>query len=115
MQAAADAAGTTRAEWTRAALLAAVHPPGVEEHPDYQALQAALEAAETTAATATGEAERLRHDLAAAAQALLEKREEVAWLRGEVAKLNDKLTPAALPRPGVIERLGAWLGGGHRA
>jgi len=36
-------------------------------------------------------------DLAARDQRLIEKADEINWLRGEVSKLNDKLAPAMIP------------------
>jgi len=51
------------------------------------------EQAHTTAA----ELERLRAEAAARDLVLTEKKDEISWLRAEVSKLNDKLTPAALP------------------
>ena len=44
-----------------------------------------------------GEVDRLKIGAPGMAQALDEKKDEVAWLRGQVALLNDKLTPPALP------------------
>ena len=43
------------------------------------------------------EVERLRAEAALKDQVIGERADEIRWLRGEVSKLNDKLTPAALP------------------
>lgn len=64
---------------------------------DRDALTTRITALEDQARTAAAEATRAREDLAARDQRLNEKAAEINWLRGEVSKLNDKLTPATLP------------------
>lgn len=64
---------------------------------DRDALTTRIAALEDQARTAAAEATRAREDLAARDQRLNEKADEINWLRAEVSKLNDKLTPAALP------------------
>jgi len=116
-------AGTKRAEWVRQAIDAAIdtarHPEritsapaegdqcvaGAEElHNQIAGLQAEID-------TLTGENRTLQQDRTEALQRaseneteivtlnrlLTEKLDEVSWLRGQVAMLNDKLTPATLP------------------
>ena len=54
------------------------------------------------------EVDRLRSDIATRDQLLNEKRDEVSWLRGQVALLNDKLTPATLPEQAGPGRKPWW-------
>ena len=59
------------------------------------------------------EVERLRAEAALKDQVIGERADEIRWLRGEVNKLNDKLTPAALPEhagPGRRPWWAFWRG-----
>lgn len=72
------------------------------------ALTARIAVLEDQARTAAAEMTRAREDLAKRDQRLIEKAEEINWLRGEVSKLNDKLTPAALPETAGPGRRPWW-------
>ena len=72
--------------------------PGIADlEADRDRLKAEASAAADQARTAAAEAARAREDLAARDQLLHERADEIRWLRGEVSKLNDKLTPIAIP------------------
>ena len=72
--------------------------PGIAElETDRDRLRAEASAAADQARTAAAEAARAREDLAARDQLLAERADEIRWLRGEVSKLNDKLTPIGIP------------------
>lgn len=72
--------------------------PGIEAlEAERDRLRAEASAAADQARTAAAEAARAREDLAARDQLLHERADEIRWLRGEVSKLNDKLTPIAIP------------------
>lgn len=64
---------------------------------DRDALTARIAILDDQARTAAAEVTRAREEIEARDQRLIEKADEIRWLRGEVSKLNDKLTPAALP------------------
>lgn len=51
----------------------------------------------TTLAQVTADRDRLTVEMTHRDQVIRERTDEIRWLRGEVSKLNDKLTPAALP------------------
>lgn len=128
----AGAASVCRADWVRAALSEAVNPEESTENPDVLRLQASLLEVETDrdrlaalvaardqaiaeltierdqARTAAADLERARADLTARDHALVEKAEEINWLRGEVSKLNDKLTPAMIPETTGTGRRPWW-------
>jgi len=55
-----------------------------------------------------GEVDRLRGEIAHRDQVIGERADEIRWLRGEVSKLNDKLTPAALPEQAGPGRRPWW-------
>lgn len=121
----ATAEGIPRAEFIRGAIDLYLSRPGADEAEKIQGLSRALEAVtherdqaletlnqaeaerdrlagevRTTtdqAHTTAAELERLRAEAAARDLVLTEKKDEISWLRAEVSKLNDKLTPAALP------------------
>jgi hypothetical protein len=142
IKAAAEAAGTTRAEWTRAALVAALHPPPSAPIP---VPSTADEAAGVDLATLSASAAALRaaleardaarSDLGAARQALAEALQEVGRLQGmaeeRLARVADahetiaRLTPEAdrtpaplMIRVGVLEGMrqkwAAWRDGWRR-
>lgn len=96
---AATAAGVSPAEWTRRALLAALHPPEVTAAPNENLESTLNDLARTQAERdqLAADVADLRRDLEHRDQVLAERADEIRWLRGEVSKLNDKLTPAALP------------------
>lgn len=86
--------------------------PGLAElEADRDRLKAEASAAADQARTAAAEASRAREDLAARDQLLEERADEIRWLRGEVSKLNDKLTPIGIPEKagpsaGTVEAAG---------
>jgi hypothetical protein len=54
------------------------------------------------------EIERLRAEVVLKDQVIGERADEIRWLRGEVSKLNDKLTPATLPEQAGPGRRPWW-------
>lgn len=54
------------------------------------------------------EVELLRAEIVLKDQVIGERADEIRWLRGEVSKLNDKLTPVALPEKAGTGRRPWW-------
>ena len=97
----AEEAGITRPEWVRRAVSAALCselyrlgtldvPAPCEDVQNIDGLHAQITQLQAEIDRLTGETLTLN-------RLLDEKKDEVSWLRGQVALLNDKLTPASLP------------------
>lgn len=63
----------------------------------------------TTLAQVTADRDRLTVEIDHKDQVIRERGDEIGWLRGEVSKLNDKLTPAALPELSGPGRRPWWM------
>lgn len=96
---AAAAEGVTPAEWTRRALLAALHPPEVMAAPT-EVLESTREELARTQAERdqmAAEIHQIKAEIAHRDQVLADKADEISWLRGQVALLSERLAPPALP------------------
>lgn len=130
----AEAERISRAEWIRRSLDSSLEPdmspPGAEEIQQLQELTRTLEAVtaerdqalealtritadwdqlSVSLATVTTDRDMLKADIASRDQALADRAEEIRWLRGEVSKLNDKLTPATLTEHAGTGRKPWWM------
>ena len=138
IKAAAAAEGITRAEWTRAALSAAVHPDSIPSHPDpipadgpaggadlgalvdaAAALRSALEArdeARHERAAALAEAAELAARLAHVEGVAEERLRRVGDAAATIARLTPEAdrTPMYLPGPGVWSGIRSWWAGLRR-
>lgn len=75
----------------------AAHTRGREDVAAIEAERNRLTGEVDQARAAAADAERLRADLAIRDQFLAERADEITWLRGQVALLDEKLVPLALP------------------
>jgi len=75
----------------------AAHIRGREDVAAIEAERNRLTGEVDQARAAAADAERLRADLAARDQFLAERADEITWLRGQVALLDEKMVPLTLP------------------
>lgn len=114
----AAAAGISQSDLIRDAIKAVCipspHPEHIPSHPsetDTEALRTANDRATRAEAECDrlkAEATRAREDLAARDQLLRERADEIAWLRGQVALLSERLAPPALPETAGAGRRPWW-------
>lgn len=106
---AAAAEGITPAEWTRRALLAALHPPEVTPAPnaDPESTREDLDRTQAERDQMATEIQQIRAEIAHRDQLLAEKADEIGWLRGQVAFLHERV-PLALPEKAGEGRRPWW-------
>lgn len=75
----------------------AAHTRGREDVAAIETERNRLTAEVEQARAAAADADRLRADLAARDQFLAERADEIKWLRGQVALLDEKMVPLTLP------------------